>query len=184
MMGYIVRRTDLSVCVQAKKFMSDLSPSQITAKTVLRELRRRTASLYPPQASSSTTRPSLQLPQRPIYSSADRQLVGAWKLYLKWEESNPLDLEDKAALISRLQVIYRKAMIRMRFFSEIWYVHHSRLFCHISAHSRKGIWPTCGLQVSASKMMQSTYSRVGSKLTRRGIVHVLAQPRAEPLTDT
>lgn len=50
--------------------------------------------------------------------------MGAWKTYLRWEESNPLEIEDKdkMVLISRVQSVYRKAMIRMRFFSEIWYV--------------------------------------------------------------
>lgn len=101
--------------------MADLSPAQTTAKTVLRELRRRTAMLFPPAPSASSSRPTLQLSQRPTFTTADRQLVGAWKAYLKWEESNPLDIEDKSALVARLQGIYRKALIRMRFFSEIWY---------------------------------------------------------------
>jgi cleavage stimulation factor subunit 3 len=96
--------------------MADLSPAHIQAKTVLRELRRRTATLFPPTPS----RQELQLPQRPTFTTTDRQLVGAWKSYLKWEESNPLELEDKAVLVARLQSIYRKALIRMRFFSEIW----------------------------------------------------------------
>lgn len=48
--------------------------------------------------------------------------MGAWRNYLKWEESNPLELEekDKAILITRIQGVYRKAVIRMRFYSEIW----------------------------------------------------------------
>lgn len=100
--------------------MADLSPAHIQAKTVLRELRRRTATLFPPTPSPSTSRQELQLPQRPTFTTTDRQLVGAWKSYLKWEESNPLELEDKAVLVARLQGIYKKALIRMRFFSEIW----------------------------------------------------------------
>ncbi|KAG2111422.1 hypothetical protein BD769DRAFT_1630282 [Suillus cothurnatus] len=73
--------------ITAKKFMSDLSPSYMQARTVL-------------------------------------PLVGAWKTYLKWEESNPLEFEDKdkATLISRIQGVYRKAAIRMRFYAEIWYM--------------------------------------------------------------
>jgi len=48
--------------------------------------------------------------------------VGAWKNYLKWEESNPLELEekDRLTLIQRVQSVYRKAVIRMRFYGEIW----------------------------------------------------------------
>ncbi|KAG1741373.1 hypothetical protein EDB19DRAFT_1705866, partial [Suillus lakei] len=78
--------------ITAKKFMSDLSPSYMQARTVLRQLQQ--------------------------------HCVGAWKTYLKWEESNPLEFEDKdkATLISRIQGVYRKAAIRMRFYAEIWYM--------------------------------------------------------------
>lgn len=43
---------------------------------------------------------------------------------MKWEESNPLEFEDKdkTTLISRIQGVYRKAAIRMRFYAEIWFV--------------------------------------------------------------
>lgn len=61
---------------------------------------------------------------RPKFDAADRALVGAWKGYLRWEESNPLALEDKdrPVLIARIRGVYRKALQRMRFFSEIWYM--------------------------------------------------------------
>ena len=47
---------------------------------------------------------------------------------MKWEESNPLEIEDKdkAMMIARLQNVYKKAVIRMRYYTEIWYVESFR----------------------------------------------------------
>ncbi|KAG0697093.1 hypothetical protein DFH29DRAFT_165718 [Suillus ampliporus] len=110
--------------ITAKKFMSDLSPSYMQARTVLRQLQRHLGPLFPPPPVSSAARPHLYLPPTPTFNAAERALVGAWKTYLKWEESNPLEFEDKdkATLISRIQGVYRKAAIRMRFYAEIWYM--------------------------------------------------------------
>jgi len=111
--------------IQAKKFMSDLSPSYMQARTVLRQLQRHLGPLFPPPPASSSARPHLYLPPTPTFNAAERALVGAWKTYLKWEESNPLEFEDKdkTTLISRIQGVYRKAVIRMRFYAEIWFVY-------------------------------------------------------------
>lgn len=66
----------------------------------------------------------MYLPRLPTFNPGERALVGAWKAYLKWEESNPLEIEDKdrATFITRMQGVYRKAVIRMRYFAEIWCV--------------------------------------------------------------
>jgi cleavage stimulation factor subunit 3 len=102
--------------------MSDLMPSYMQARQVLRQLQRYTQPLLPPVAAPG--RPSIALPAQPTFDQADRALVGAWKTYLKWEESNPLELEekDRPTLVSRVQSVYRKALVRMRFFGEIWWV--------------------------------------------------------------
>lgn len=102
--------------------MSDLSQSYMQARTVLRQLQRHMAALYPPAPPSASSRPSLFLPTIPTFNATERTSMGAWRNYLKWEESNPLELEekDKAILITRIQGVYRKAVIRMRFYSEIW----------------------------------------------------------------
>ncbi|KAG5222098.1 mRNA 3'-end-processing protein [Salix suchowensis] len=107
----------------AKKLMADLSPSHMQARTVLRQLQKHLGPLFPPLALSSR-RP---LPSPPSFSPPDRALVGAWKAYLKWEESNPLEIEekDKACLITRIQSVYRKAVIRMRYYSQIWFMAYS-----------------------------------------------------------
>ncbi|KAF6748569.1 hypothetical protein DFP72DRAFT_1034925 [Ephemerocybe angulata] len=105
--------------ITAKKFMSDLSPAHTQARAVLRQLTTHLNPLYPPQQGND-----LYLPTQPAFDNADRILTGKWKAYLKWEESNPLEIEekDKATLVTRLQGVYRKAVIRMRFHSEIWYM--------------------------------------------------------------
>jgi hypothetical protein len=50
------------------------------------------------------TRPALFLPSLPTFNPPERALVGAWKSYLKWEECNPLKVEekDRATLVSML----------------------------------------------------------------------------------
>ncbi|KAL9712323.1 mRNA 3'-end-processing protein rna14 [Leucoagaricus gongylophorus] len=113
--------------ITAKKFMADLSPAHMQARTVLRQLTNHLSGLFP----SSTVPPKMingrqeiWLPALPKFDQSERTLVGKWKAYLKWEESNPLEIDDKdkATLITRLQGVYRKAVIRMRYYSEIWYM--------------------------------------------------------------
>jgi cleavage stimulation factor subunit 3 len=103
--------------------MQDLNPAYMQARTVLRQL---TKHLSPLSLPSSVTPGVLHLPAPPVFNASDRSLVGAWKVYLKWEESNPLEIEEgaKSTLINRIQTVYRKAVISMRFFSEIWYMAH------------------------------------------------------------
>ncbi|KAH7918139.1 Suf-domain-containing protein [Leucogyrophana mollusca] len=110
--------------ITAKKVMSDLSPSYMHARAVLRQLQRHLGPLFSPPPQSSASRPPLYLPPTPAFNAAERALVGAWKTYLKWEESNPLEFGDKdrSTLISRIQGVYRKAVIRMRYYGEIWYM--------------------------------------------------------------
>ena len=58
-------------------------------------------------------------------NGSDKSLVGRWRMYLKWEEGNPLEIDEKDynLLHLRVQSIYRKALVRMRFFPEIWCVY-------------------------------------------------------------
>lgn len=102
--------------------MSDLSPSYMQARTVLRQLQRHLGPLFPPPPPSTPSRPYLYLPPKPTFNAAERALVGAWKSYLRWEENNPLEIDeqDRNTFVTRVQGVYRKAVIRMRFFGEIW----------------------------------------------------------------
>ena len=69
----------------------------------------------------SGNKTGLVLPQKPTFTARERELVGHWKNYLKWEESNPLDMEDATTLRIRVQAAYAKAITALRFFPEIWY---------------------------------------------------------------
>jgi len=112
--------------ITAKKFMADLSPAHMQARTVLRQLVNHVGSLYP------SSNDEIYLPALPTFDASERALVGKWKAYLKWEESNPLELDekDKSTLITRIQCVYRKAVIRMRYYTEIWCVlrHNYKIF--------------------------------------------------------
>jgi cleavage stimulation factor subunit 3 len=110
--------------ITAKKFMSDLSPSHMQARTVVRQLANHLTPLFPPSTPSSSSQREIFLPSLPTFNPSERTLVGKWKAYLKWEESNPLEIEDKdkATLVTRVQGVYRKAVIRMRYYTEIWWV--------------------------------------------------------------
>lgn len=96
----------------AKKFLQERSPAYMTARTVRRELSNFVSRL-----------PEPALPHRPDWSrSDDREGIEAWKRYIAYEESNPLMLEDQAALRLRVQYAMRKARAALRFFPEIWFV--------------------------------------------------------------
>jgi len=99
----------------------------MTARTSLRDLRRLIEPLSIPTiklpSGTSAANLPLSLPSRPNWAGeSDRSLCHAWKTYLKWEENNPLDIEDNSILQTRINLAYRKAVIRMRFFPEIWLV--------------------------------------------------------------
>jgi cleavage stimulation factor subunit 3 len=87
----------------------------MTARTVLRDLKAQTDPLVP-----------MPIPPRPTRSEADRALVINWKKYLKWEESNPLDIEEGPVLQARVGYALRKCLTQMRFFPELWYVPFER----------------------------------------------------------
>ncbi|CCM04957.1 uncharacterized protein FIBRA_07154 [Fibroporia radiculosa] len=110
--------------ITAKKFLTDLQAGHMQARTVLNQLQEHLTVLFPPPPPSRTSRPPIWLPRQPTFNAGDRALILRWKAYLKWEESNPLEIEekDKTILTGRLQGVYRKAVVRMRFFSEIWYM--------------------------------------------------------------
>ncbi|KAG8897016.1 mRNA 3'-end-processing protein rna14, partial [Tulasnella sp. 408] len=112
--------------ITAKKFLQDLSPGYMTAKTALRDLKRLLGPISTPTLSTAVSPSAFSLPPHPTWSNEDRVLAGHWKAYLKWEEGNPLVLEDQAALHNRIISAYRKAVARMRFFPDItWLAYHT-----------------------------------------------------------
>ncbi|KAJ9116457.1 hypothetical protein QFC22_004899 [Naganishia vaughanmartiniae] len=94
----------------AKKFLQERSPLYMTARSVLQDLRRHLEPLVPNE-----------IPPRPLRNEQDRAMVVNWRKYIKWEESNPLDIEDTPTLQSRIGYAYRKCLTQMRFYPELWY---------------------------------------------------------------
>ncbi|KAE8226512.1 hypothetical protein CF319_g912 [Tilletia indica] len=108
--------------VTAKKFLADRSAAYMTARSALRELHSLVDHLHRPA-----------LPRLPAWSAThlhnahryhvghDRELAEDWKKYLAWEAKNPLLLDDPALLQARVLGAYKRAMMTMRFYPEIWY---------------------------------------------------------------
>ncbi|KAJ7468353.1 hypothetical protein B0H11DRAFT_1921220 [Mycena galericulata] len=98
------------------EYLQDLAPAYIRARTVLHQLSVHLEGL----GSFDTTK--LVLPVLPTFSPEERACVGRWKAYIKWEEGNPLESQgnDLSTLNSRMQMVYRKATIQMRYYPEIW----------------------------------------------------------------
>ncbi|THG95903.1 hypothetical protein EW026_g5829 [Hermanssonia centrifuga] len=110
--------------ITAKKFISDLSVAHMQARTVLNQLQEHLTVLFPPLPPPKVKGPSIYIPRATTLSAGEKALVGRWRIYFKWEERNLLELEekDRATLRTRVQGVYSKAVVRMRFFSEIWYM--------------------------------------------------------------
>jgi len=97
---------------QAKKFIAELSPSYMTARKCLRELRAQHDALYTPL-----------LPHPPDWTSPQSiTALEGWKRYLSFEEMNPLEMDDLGSVMNRVSFAYRKALACLRFYAEIWYV--------------------------------------------------------------
>lgn len=111
--------------ITAKKFLADRSAAYMTARGVLREMRTLTDNLHRPiipRVPCWAMSPSLDPIVSPLTIVRDRHHVESWKKYLRWEESNPLQIEDVQALQLRILMAYRKAAMHMRFYPEIWYM--------------------------------------------------------------
>ncbi|OLL21715.1 mRNA 3'-end-processing protein RNA14 [Neolecta irregularis DAH-3] len=93
----------------ARKFLAEKSPAYMTARASLRELS---------DILSKINRKDL--PSLPTWDSSDVGELLAWKRWIEWEKSDPLVLESPKALSERVIYAYRQAIIRMRFYPEIW----------------------------------------------------------------
>lgn len=94
------------------------------ARTVYNQLQDHLSVLFPPPPPPKGKRPAIWLPRPPTFNSGDKSLIARWRQYLKWEEGNPLEIEEsnKSTFIQRVQSVYKKATVRMRYYSEIWCV--------------------------------------------------------------
>jgi cleavage stimulation factor subunit 3 len=68
----------------------------------------------------------ISLPTRPTYTYNERTELEQWRAYLRWEESDPLGLAETDAqqLYLRVKIAYSKALEKLRYWPEIWFVSH------------------------------------------------------------
>ena len=96
----------------AKKFLQDRSPAYMTARATSRQLQTFMERL-----------PKEPVPQQPNWdSTSDRAHIETWKSLLQYEESDPMELGDPAAVRTRTMLAYKKAIAQLRFYPEIWYM--------------------------------------------------------------
>ncbi|WFD33538.1 mRNA 3'-end-processing protein rna14 [Malassezia cuniculi] len=127
--------------VTAKKFLGEKSPAYMQARTVLRELKSKTNALERPPL---PTLPTWVAPHLSTRSSVtDRSQYDAWHEYLRWEESNPLMIEDAAALQSRILSAYRHAVMHIRFDPVVWFM--ASKYCASVRRPEAGQWLRSGI---------------------------------------
>ncbi|KAH9936856.1 Suf-domain-containing protein [Epithele typhae] len=110
--------------ITAKKFISDLQENHMQARTVLNQLQENLSVLIPAQLAKKDGRSNIWLPRPPTFNQGDKAVIARWRQYLKWEENNPLEIEEanRSILLTRVQAVYKKATVRMRYYSEIWFM--------------------------------------------------------------
>ncbi|CAG8595157.1 13122_t:CDS:10, partial [Ambispora leptoticha] len=86
--------------ITAKKFLQERSPSYMTARTALKELRG-----FMDEVNRAV------IPVPPKWDRTELQQLDAWKRWIAWEKSNPLAFEDKAQLAQRVVYAYKQAMM-------------------------------------------------------------------------
>ncbi|KAG0050796.1 mRNA 3'-end-processing protein rna14 [Gryganskiella cystojenkinii] len=94
----------------AKKFLQERSAGYMTARMMLKELRKLTEGIN-----------KTLLPRPVKWTERELHQLEQWKRYIRWERSNPLSFEDPAALSARVAWTYKQALLSMRFYPEIWF---------------------------------------------------------------
>ncbi|KAJ1958397.1 mRNA 3'-end-processing protein rna14 [Linderina pennispora] len=97
----------------AKRYLSELSPTYMTARTAMREMSKFFDEMQ-------HTAPVHNLPKQPEWTQPEITYLEAWKRYLKWEISNPLRLTESAEVQKRVIYAYNQACMALRFFPEVW----------------------------------------------------------------
>lgn len=98
----------------AKKLLTEKSAGYMSARTAFREMK-----IMLKVVDLAVQRNWVAVPPR--FSDHDCAVLAAWKKYIVWEKSNPLQLEDKNQLNARIIYSYKSALGMLRFFPEIWY---------------------------------------------------------------
>ena len=134
----------------AKKFLAERSPAYMQARGVLRELRALTDNLVRPRLPLEPAWIAPSAEARPLPN--ERQSLQAWRRYLEWEERNPLQMEEPAALQARVLSAYRKAVMYVRFDSVVWY--NAATFCRAAGRPADALaWLSLGLEACPWSML-------------------------------
>ncbi|KXS17978.1 Suf-domain-containing protein [Gonapodya prolifera JEL478] len=96
----------------AKKFVSDKSPTYMNARTALKELRTLMEPIEKIQ--------KLWFPKPPQWSEKELQMVDAWRKYIAWERTDPIKLGDKMTVASRVIYAYKRCLLMLRNYPQIW----------------------------------------------------------------
>ncbi|KAI8148365.1 hypothetical protein BJV82DRAFT_263631 [Fennellomyces sp. T-0311] len=94
----------------AKKFLGEKSSAYMTARTALREMRTLMENVN-----------RGVIPKPPQWTEKEISQLSAWRQYIQWEKSNPLQLEDEAMVVERVSYAYQQAFLVLRFYPELWY---------------------------------------------------------------
>ncbi|KAJ2552386.1 mRNA 3'-end-processing protein rna14 [Coemansia sp. RSA 1933] len=97
----------------AKLALSKVSPAYTAARIALREMNKLCDNIVRSQ-------PPHGLPIPPSWTSRETEHLHAWREYLKWEISNPLNLENESVLQQRVVYAYNQACMHLRLYPEIW----------------------------------------------------------------
>lgn len=149
----------------AKKFLAERSPAYMTARRVLRDLKAYSDPLVKPLLPRvpvwTTSALAGDAAQDPAQWQRERQQADAWIEYLKWEESNPLLLEDVAILQARVTSAYRRATMYLRFYPEVWYL-ASRYLVSILRVDEAATWLKNGMEACpGSFLLHFAYAELG-----------------------
>jgi len=141
--------------VTAKKFLADRSAAYMTARSALREMHGLVDHLHRPALPRLPAWAAGHLPSQAYQDSKrDRELAEDWKKYLAWEAKNPLVIDDPAALQSRVLGSYKRAMMTMRFFPEIWYAASS--YCSSVGRADEAVeWLKNGMEACPGSFLLS-----------------------------
>lgn len=97
----------------ARQLLSRLSPQYMAARSALREMNKHWDAIRRSQ-------PPHGLPMEPGWSNREVEYLEAWRKYLEWEKSNPLNLGDQEMLRRRVVYAFNQASMALRLYPEIW----------------------------------------------------------------
>jgi len=102
---------------KGRKHLQEKSSSYVTARSAITVVENLTRSI------NRTTLP--KLPPAPGFDGADEytKQVQAWKNWIEWEKSDPLEIkdEDRTTYNKRILYLYKNALMALRFWPEMWY---------------------------------------------------------------